>query len=496
MLKKVIIFLFFPLSFSAHLCCAEALENTSNVSEIRSVIDKIQRHTLSNGLRVLILPRHEVPVFSAVTAVQVGGTDELPPKTGISHMLEHMAFKGTSTIGTKDFEREKKLLDELEVLELKQSSGVVDSQRIQEIFSELSKLSDGEAYSRELNLRGAVGLNASTDNEFTTYTVKLPTSALAYWAWAESERLKEPVMREFYKERDVVREERRMRIDNEPSGKLYEKFIGTAFTVHPYKFPVIGYDDDIKNLHASDLVSFHKKYYIPSNIVVALIGDVGEKDIDTLEQYLGTIPSASEFTRIIPHEPPQTEQREVTVETDHSPLLFMGYKKPHYPDPDDAKLTVLGKILAGGRLSKLHKKLVEERQVAIDVDYTEVPGIVYPNLFFFGATPKGDTSAHELLRIFDEALLESVEEGFTEDDIELAQRQITKEYLGMVSKGLEFAELLAQTELSFKSYTTLLNWYDESMKVTPAELKNLSEKYLRKEIRTIGFLETKKGGTS
>ena len=213
--------------------------------------EKVREVRLSNGMKFLIYPRGQAPIFTAFVQFRVGGLDEEDGKTGLAHFLEHMAFKGTKTIGSKG---------------------------------------EKEAVARLYMENGAEGLNATTSKDATTYFVNLPSEKLEFWAWLESERIFHPVFREFDEEKNVVLEERRMRVDNNPDGQLYEKFLETAFQKSPYRWPTIGREEEVKKLTVQDLQTFWEKHYDPSHAVGVLVGQIDmKKVVGILEKTFGKI---------------------------------------------------------------------------------------------------------------------------------------------------------------------------------------------------------------
>ena len=280
--------------------CA-SLRADDAVTASAKLLDKLESQVvqkrLPNGLTVILYRRGKAPVFSASISVGVGGVDELPGHTGISHMLEHMAFKGTKTVGVRDAEREAELLEQLEQLKLKAASAPQTElpkflKKIKKVSLELKSLVNENELDLIFREMGAVGLNATTGKETTDYFMSLPSTAFESWCQLEADRILNPVMRQFYSERDVVMEERRMRSEDDPEGKIYEHLLGKAFTVHPYGFPVIGYEKDLLSLTAKMTADFHKKYYKAENITIAVVGDVDpERDLTMLEDYFGQIPN-------------------------------------------------------------------------------------------------------------------------------------------------------------------------------------------------------------
>src|SRR5712691_383682 len=287
---------------------------------------KVTDFTLPNGVRFLIVERHEAPVVSFHTYVNVGSVDDPGGETGLAHMFEHMAFKGTDTIGTRNWPEEKKALDAIEQvydrLDAERRKGLrADKRRVEAIEAELKEAitkADGfvepSEYDRIVEANGGVGLNASTGEDSTNYFYSFPANRLELWFLLESERFLRPVFREFYKERDVVREERRMRVESSPQGKLVESLLSTAFAAHPYRVMPGGWASDIEGLRRTDAEEFYKQYYAPSNITIGIAGDVSPADARRLaEKYFGRIPKGTTPPRIRTVEPDQQGEKRVAV---------------------------------------------------------------------------------------------------------------------------------------------------------------------------------------
>ena len=242
--------------------------------------------TLPNGLTVLLLIRPQAPVFSFFTIVDAGDAQDPAGKTGLAHMMEHMAFKGTDNIGTTNFAAEKEALAKVEAAYAaydRENNRAVnrDEKKVAELKAAWEKArEDADQYvvknefGEIIERNGGVGLNASTGLDSTEYFYSLPANRLELWAFLESDRFLHPVMREFYKERDVVMEERRMRTDSSPTGRLVEQFLSVAYDGSPYHRPGIGYTSDLRHFSATDAANFFKTYYVPSNMVVAVVGDL------------------------------------------------------------------------------------------------------------------------------------------------------------------------------------------------------------------------------
>lgn len=478
----------FLLLLTVNLCIAEGSREAA-----KQLLSRGSSKTLSNGLSVFMLPRGTSPVFAAVLSVRVGGVDEVRPKTGISHMLEHMAFKGTTTIGTKDYQRERMLLDELEEIAARSNFATKfseqDRKRWDEINLELQEIWVPDAFTTLFEERGESGLNASTDKEFTTYYIKLPKAHFEFWAQVETDRILNPVMRQFYQEREVVREERRTRTDDSPSGRLYEQFLLKAFSAHPYRLPVIGFDEDILTLTARDMEEFHKRFYVPSNMALALIGDVSDADWAIVERYFGRLPAGEVKGEVIPNEPDQTSERRVSIRGAGTPVIFVGYKKEAYPHLDDVRLSLAGEILAGSTLSPLFTELVERKGVASSVSQSEGPGILFPNLMTFSITPKSGFSNKKVLDEFDRVIQEKLKEGFTEEELIIAKRSISRDLIDIMSDGTGLGRILTQAKLGFGDWEDLIVWIDKILAANKEEVTEAARKYLVNSSRTVGEIK-------
>jgi predicted Zn-dependent peptidase len=297
-------------------------------------------------------------------------------------------------------------------------------------------------------------------------------------------------MRQFYQERDVVLEERRMRYEDDPGGKLYESLLSIAYQRHPYRAPVIGYEQDIRSLTATQLEAFRRKYYVPTNMVISLVGRVDpERDIKVVERYFGAIPRKAEVERNIPSESSQEGQRRTDISMAASPEVIIAYRKPNYPDPDDPPLSVLAEILAGGRTSPLYTELVKRRQIAASVSHDEGPGVAYPNLLMFAATIKAPHSPDTFIHAFDAVVSRFKRNGPSAEQLDIAKRSIGMEYLAHLSSNQSLALDFASSELMFGTWKASVEWYDKMLAVTQADVARVAAKYIVDSQRTIGTIE-------
>lgn len=467
-----------------------------------AIQNQVIEHTFENGLKLIILPRKNIPVAALVTWADVGGADDPDGLTGIAHMFEHMAFKGTSNIGTKNFLKEKELLDKEDEIYnqilLEKSKGFYANQELIASLTEQFKLVQKEAlnfsnaaeFTEILQKEGGVGLNAFTSRDQTAYTVKLPVNKIELWMALESERFLDPVLREMYKEKDVVAEERRMSVENNPIGKLYEEFLCTAFKAHPYGRPLIGHMADILNYSREKALEFYKKYYIASNLVVSIVGDVEpQKIIEMAKKYWGRLPAKPKPVRYITYEPPQQGEKRVTIEAEAQPMFVIGWHVPQATHNDRYALDALCSILGDGRTSRLYRKLVRDLKIASYISaYNGYPGSKYPSLAIIACVPSIGKSNEECeMAIYEE--IEKIKNEFVTDQ-EL-KRFKTKEITDLVRRldsNMEIAQLLAKYQQIWGDWRALFKEVDKINSVTKDQIKYVANKYFTKQNRTVAQL--------
>ncbi|MCF2148066.1 insulinase family protein [Desmonostoc muscorum LEGE 12446] len=469
------------------------------------VINELTEFRLENGLRFIVLERHQAPVVSFLTYADVGGVDEPDGKTGVAHFLEHLAFKGTTRIGTEDYKAEKPLLERLEQLDTQIKAAKADGKKdevarleaeFKQVESQAGKLVKQNEMGRIVEQAGGVGLNASTSTEATRYFYSFPANKLELWMSLESERFLEPVIRrEFYKEKDVILEERRMRVDNSPIGTMLEKFIDTAYKVHPYRRPVIGYDKDIRNLTPADVQKFFDAYYVPNNLAIAIVGDVNPAQVKKLaETYFGRYQAKAKATQKIPVEPQQKQTREVTLELPAQPLYLEGYHRPSVTHPDNVVYEIIGSLLSDGRTSRLYKSLVEKQRLALNAQgFSGFPGDKYSNLMLFYALTAPGHTLDELAI----ALREEIEKLKTEPvaavELERVKTQARGDLLRSLASNTGMAQQLLEYEVKTGSWRNLFKELDEIAAVTPGDIQRVAKATFTPENRTIGKLLSKQG---
>ncbi len=480
--------------------------------DLASFEKRITTRVLDNGLTVIVCERPEAPVFSFFTHVDTGADREVPGITGLAHMFEHMAFKGTDRIGTTDYAAEKTALEKVEAAyaaydaERRRPYGKDDKKlaemekawkdAIAEADRYVKKNEFGEIVERE----GGAGLNAFTSSDETGYFYSFPSNRVELWAYLESERYLKPVMREFYKERDVVSEERRMRTDSQPTGRLIEQVLATAFTAHAYGRPVVGWPSDLKTFSATDAAEFYAKYYVPSNMVVTVVGDVKAAEILPLvDKYFGRLPKVAKPGPVRTEEPPQKAERTVVLKDPSQPFYIELYHKPDARHPDDPVYEVLQDLMTAGRTSRLYRSLVRDKKIAAGAaGFNGFPGEKYPNLFaFYGVSTPGHTPAE--IRDAIRAEIEHVKaEDVSDAELAMVKTRAKANLIRQLDSNQGLAVQLGRTQTRFGDWRELFRSVDRIDKVTKADVRRVANATFVESNRTVGIIESTQlagGGT-
>ncbi len=473
--------------------------------------DRVVEQKLANGLTVLMVERHQTPVVSLNMTFRVGGVNEQVGQTGLAHLYEHMAFKGTRTVGTKDYEKERPILEEWfrvgTELEQRQRELARKSQersassedraaieKLQKRFTELQDQAGQFVAGNEMALlyqrHGGVGLNAATGKDLTRYMINLPANRLPLWAALEADRMAHPVLREFYKERGVVMEERRLRNDDSPNGLLYETFTSAAFRAHQYGIPTIGWESDILSLTPADTEAFFKAYYGPGNATIAIVGDINPKEVMTLiEHTFGTIPASPAQSPLVTVEPPQRGERRVEVEFDAEPSLVIGFHKPALGHPDDYVFDVIDAVLSDGLTSRLYTSLVREKRIAASVGSdSNYPGVRSPNLFILNAAPLAPHTTAEV----EAAIYAEIERLKTEPvsakELEKVLNNLDADLVRALRSNGGLASQLALFQTVAGDWRYALKSRDKIAAVTVADIQRVAAEYFTKSNRTVATL--------
>ena len=497
-------------------------------------LDVVER-TLPNGMKVLMVPRHDQPTIACGWLARVGSANERPGITGLAHMFEHMMFKGTKTIGTRDAARDLELnrlqdevqagiREEMSILREKQRRGeigdmmspAVRTPRLQELlgrFDALVKEQRALVVKDEMDKlyqeQGSTGLNASTSEDRTFYIVGIPSNKLELWMWLESDRLGSPVFREFYSERDVILEERRQTLESRPGGTVEEAFNAMTWMAHPYSWEVIGWPSDISQVTREQGSEFFATYYAPNNITAILVGDLDvEKTWALAQKYFGRVPANPKgVPEVITLEPTQPAEQRMVAEVERTPAVEADYKAVPAVHRDAAALQVLGVVLGGPPMTgrpgmggpmrppsgRLHKSLVLDKKAATRTT-ASFRGQKYGGLFSLTATPAPGKRPDELEPLLYAEIEKVVKEGITDDELARAKNGIRVAYYTRLESNSGIRESLAQAESS-GTYRDLLEAPKRVDAVTREDVQRVAKQYLVKESRNV-LLTTRKGGGS
>ncbi len=463
---------------------------------------------LANGLTLLLCERPEAPVFSFYTLVDAGSAQDPMGKTGLAHMFEHMAFKGTDKIGTTDYAAEKPALAKVEVayaayIAERDKSVGRDEAKLKQLEKDwkddvaaADKFVKSNEFGKIIEQNGGEDLNASTSYDETEYHYSLPVNRLELWAYLESERFLHPVMREFYKERNVVIEERRMRTDSNPIGKLLEQFTAEAFEAHPYHRPTVGWMSDLNSFSATDAQHFFDKYYVPSNMVVAVAGDVNPtRDLPILEKYFGRLPTRPQPDEATTTEPPQNSERRVVLKEQTQPLYLEGYHRPDYRSKDDAVYDAITDLMSDGRTSRLYRALVRDKKIAsFSAGFTGLPGIKYPHLFAFYAFPLPGHNPQEMADAIHVEIERLKKEDISDDELKMIKTRTKANLIRSLADNEGLATNLASNETRYGDWRELFRGVDRIDQVTKADIRRVANATFVDTNRTVGIIETAGGG--
>jgi len=461
---------------------------------------------LNNGLTVIICERPEAPVFSFYTLVDAGSAQDPQGESGLAHMFEHMAFKGSDRIGTTDYPKEKIALEKVEAAyqafdkEDRKETGR-DPKKVAALKAAFDKdVEDANQYviknrfGELIERDGGVGLNASTSMDSTQYFYSFPVNRLELWAYLESERFRHPVFREFYKERDVVHEERRLRTDSNPIGRMVEQFQAAAYVAHPYQRSGVGWPSELDHLSATEAEKFFHKYYVPSNTVIALVGDLTPAQVlPIVEKYFGKLPSGPKPEPLTTVEPPQFAERTVVLRDASQPFYIEGYHRPDIHDPDDAVYDVISDLLSEGRTSRLYRSLVRDKKIAAAAaGFSGFPGSKYPSLFSFFAVPVPGHTPEELAKAIHEEIDRLKMQDVSDEELAMVKTRAKADLIRGLADNEGLASQLAYFQTNYGDWRELFRNVDRMDKVTKADVKRVANKVFVESNRTVAMIENTK----
>lgn len=466
----------------------------------------VKEHVLKNGLKLLMLEKHDVPIVCVRINYKVGSVDERPGITGVSHLFEHMMFKGTKIFGTRNYAAEKPLLDTEDDLvaklcDEKGKEESADTMKIESLGKELEevrkKLRDlvvkDEVFSLYLR-HGASGLNAATSTDGTYYYCDLPANKLELWAFIESDRMKNLVLREFYSERDVVMEERRLRTENSPMGLLVEQLNAVTFIAHPYRWPTIGWRSDVQNITKSDTEEYFKRYYAPNNAVIVMVGDFNPAEaVKLVEKYFGDIPGQPAPPKVKTVEPEQKGERRVEIEFEANPYIAISYHVPAIGHSDLYALDILSALLSDGRTARLYKSLIEDKRIAVMAHAYNGIG-KYPDTFTFIAVPRAPHTVATVESAFYEEIEKLKKTPPTDWEVQKIKNQLEADFIRDLNSASGLANEIGQFEV-LSDWRYINTFMDKLSQVTAEDVMRVVNKYLTKNNRTVATLVKKENNS-
>jgi zinc protease len=401
--------------------------------------------TLTNGLKVVLLEDHSAPIVHAELWYHVGSKNEKPGRTGFAHLFEHMMFKGSKNV-------------------------------------------EPEGHPSWISSVGGQS-NATTNEDATIYWQTFPAQYLPLVLWLEADRMATLRIDEavFKNEREVVKEERRMRIDNQPYGRLNEIVYDQAFTVHPYKHPTIGSMKDLEAASIEDVRDFFRTFYVPNNATLVLSGDFDSKEaLAMVERYLGRVPrSTKPVPRDIPKEPAQTKERRVRIEESWPlPAVVVAHHITFDGDPDSYPLHIASKVLSDGQSSRIYRKLVYEKQVALAA-FGGGNIIEHPNLFFAVAIVQPGKTPEEAANALIEELDKLRKEAISPAELQQAKNQFARDYIFSRESNKDKANQLAHAVVIHDDVKTADGEFDIFMNITQADVQRVAQKYFTPENRLV-----------
>ena len=406
---------------------------------------KFEEYDLPNGLHVILHQDNSAPVVTTSVMYHVGAKDEAAGRTGFAHFFEHLLFEGTKNIKRGEW------------FKLVSSNGGSN--------------------------------NANTSPDRTYYYETFPSNNEQLGLWMEAERLRHPVINQIGvdTQREVVKEEKRLRMDNQPYGKLVDAILTTLFKKHPYKGTVIGSIEDLNSAKLEEFNAFFKKYYIPNNATLVVAGDIKpEQTKKWINEYFGSIPKGTPITRNFPKETPITQEFEETIYDANIqiPAYIFAYRTPAGNERDAYILSMLGSYLSKGKSSVLYKKLVDNEKKALAVEAFNL-GLVDHSIFAFFAIPMGNTSKDVLKKDIDAEIKKLQTDLISEEDYQKLQNQVENDFVNANSSVEGIANTLADNYL-LKGNTNLINEEINIYRsITREDLRNAAKKYLNSNQRAI-----------
>jgi zinc protease len=409
--------------------------------------EQVFETVLPNGLKVILLENHKAPLITFQVWYRVGSRNEEWGRTGISHMLEHMMFKGTKKIGPEEFSR------------IVQENGGNN--------------------------------NAFTSRDFTAYFENLSADRIQVAIDLESDRMQNINLREedFRTERMVVMEERRLRTEDSPTAYLQEQMEATAFQIQPYHWPIIGWMEDIARFTIKDLKAYYKTYYNPVNAFLVVVGDFKKEELlPKIEKAFGSYPKGVTPNQERDRDPPQTGERRIMVKKEAQlPFIVMGYHVPNLREPDSYVLEVIATILSGGKSSRFYQSLVRDKRLVLSADADHSLLARDPSLFYISAEVLPGKGIAEVEKTLDQEVERLKKEPVGEHELEKVKNQLEAAFVFGQDSLFYQAMVLAQHEIAL-NWRAIDNYIPSIRKVSPEDIQRVANRYLIPDNRTVGIL--------
>ncbi|KAK9831200.1 hypothetical protein WJX74_007227 [Apatococcus lobatus] len=460
-----------PLWLASRDAAATPMAGGSTQNFAGTLEQRVQEVTLPNGLQFLVLQRTNAPIVSCHTHANVGAFDEVTGQTGMAHLLEHMAFKGTARVGTRDYAAEAPLLEALdeafyELRETEAGGTAAGSspaaQRFARLIRQAGDLSVSNGYGALLSRAGAVGLNASTSHDATKFYISLPSNKLELWFALEAERFQAPVFRELYTEKQVVAEERRSRVENAPLGRYQEAFARACLT-NNYGRPVIGYSEDVAKVGRRELQTFFEQHYGPRALTIAIVGDVTIEQVDRLaHKYFADWQQPTTLVQAAPsplEEPlpcPSSGPMRFDGASPAGPALLQAFYRPNMQAKESTVVDVISDVLSGSRLSRLYSNLVQQDKAYSAVAIPGWPGEKHASALLMSAVPAASVSLEQLEKLIHQELQDLAASGPSPAELQRIKKAAKFALVDAVSSNSSMASALATYQVLTGSWRNIL----------------------------------------
>jgi predicted Zn-dependent peptidase len=477
----------------------------------------VRTFQLPNGMRFLLVPRPEMSTVVAGWVAHVGSSNEHPGITGLAHLFEHMLFKGTRTIGTKDIQKDLAIIAEQEQLQEQirqqyrlqrarwRQGEIADpfgtegrtpelvelEKKFQQLVEEQRQVMVKNEYDSIYQGAGASGKNAATTQDLTLFFVTVPANKVELWFWMESDRLYQPVFREFYSERDVVHEERRLRIESTPTGRFDEEFDALFWEAHPYHWPVVGWPSDLRVISKDEADRFFKLYYAPNNVTGVLVGNFDPVQVEALaRRYFGRLEASPPPPDVATLEPEQLAEKRMLAECDCPPQVTVRYHTVPFEHRDGYALDVLAGVL-NGNTGRLYKSMVLARPIASAVAASQ-DSRKWAGAFEVTLQAKGEHTPEELEAAWYEQLARLQNEPVSAEELQKVKNQIAADAFRRLQNPFFLMLQLAWYD-GLGDWQYLNEWAPRTLAVNAADVQRVARQYFAPANRAVALYRRKPG---